>query len=62
MLKLTTQPPAPVPAPHEAPETPPKSQSVLVLEFWNSVSGEHPALLLARTGPVTGEPKTGPLE
>jgi hypothetical protein len=63
MLKLITQPPCVAPdAPHEVDPTPAKSQSVFVLELKNSVSGEHPTLLLARTGPVTTEPSTGPPE
>ena len=63
MLKLITQPPCVAPdAPHDVDPTAPKSQSVFVLELKNSVSGEHPTLLLARTGPVTTEPRTGPAE
>ena len=33
MLKLMTQPPAPIPAPHELDGIPAKSQSVVVLEL-----------------------------
>jgi hypothetical protein len=62
MLKLITHPPVPAPAPHEAPGTPPKSQSVLVVVLRNSVSGEQATLLFARTGPVTTVPRIGPLE
>jgi hypothetical protein len=62
ILKLMTQPPVPVPAPHEVPGTAPNSQSVLVVELKNSVSGEHSTLLLARAGPVTTVPRWGPLE
>jgi hypothetical protein len=62
MLKVITQPPAPVPPPQDVAGTPPNNQSVLVVVLKNSVSGEHDTLLVASTGPVTTVPRCGPLE